>query len=313
MDLPITPHILDEYKYITGNDIRKFLSDYAIFNQSDYSNISNFYTGKSKDVDAQAFINFKELKASLKEVFIKFQQFNKQLENIKFVGLLDLIEECNDTLRTLNNINRWARSTRDLFGYNPNLKIKYVFSQYDSLEKIADFVVQSDDPQNDWWKIAVDNNLSEENYSPDGGGVLNVTKSNREVENFQVYSVMDVIDGKSIYGRDIDQEIHFRDGDLAYLNEDDTISQAVEILATLRRRDNLDFLDHGLQASLVIGQSKSLFNFPVVERQMQDIFKNDDTLKDFRLTGYEIKEDNVFINFTVTTRLDEVRQLETQI
>ena len=315
MNILITPYVLDEFYSITKCDIREFLIEYSIFNQSDYIEISNFYSGKSKNVNAQSFVNFTNVKKSLKEVLLKFQQFNKELENVKFIELLNTIEECNDVLKTLNNINRWARSTRDFFGYNPNRKIKYVFSQYDSLEKLATVVVQSNNPQNDWWNIAVENNLSEDDYTFEGGKVLNITKNRNSIENFQLYSVVDVIDGKSIYGRDLNQNIHFDENlcDLSYLNEDDTLQQAILILATLRKRDNLDFLEHGLQSSLIVGQSKSLFNFPVVERQMKETFKNDDSLKDFTLTGFRFEEDCVYVDFVVTSRLDEVKEIELEL
>lgn len=313
MIIQLTPYVLDDFYKITRCDVRGFLVDYTIFNQTDYNNIFSFYTGKTKTIDPQAFVNFKDLKSRLKEVLIKFQQFNRQLENIKYVELLEVVEECNDVLRTLNNIARWARVSVDDFGYNPTFKIKYVLSQYDTLEKIASFVVQSTNPQDDWWSVAIENNLSEDDYSSYGGKVLDVTKNSRDVENFNITSVLDIIEGKSIQGRDIDRNIHFGSNDLAYLDEDDTITQAVNILATLRKRDNLDFLSHGLQTSLIVGQSRNLFNFPVIERQMKETFKNDDTLKNFTLTGYRFDQDNVFIEFTVQTRLGEVRQLELNI
>src|SRR5690606_23986092 len=129
MNIPITPYVLDEFENITRYSVRDFLTDYAIFNQSDYGMIYDFYSGKTKSVNPQAFINFKNLKNSLKNVYSKFQQFDSQLENIKFVELLQVIEECNDALKTLNNISRWARVAGDAFGYNQNLKIKYVLSQ----------------------------------------------------------------------------------------------------------------------------------------------------------------------------------------
>ena len=75
----------------------------------------------------------------------------------------------------------------------------------------------------------------------------------------------------------------------------------------------MDFLDHGLQSTLVVGQSKNLFNFPIVQRQMQEVFSTDDTLKDFTLNRFWFEEDKVFVNFSVRTRVGEVLELTTQI
>lgn len=311
MEIPLTPYVFDEFYSITGCDVRSFFIEYSIFYQTDYFTIKNFYTGKSKSIDPQSFVNFNNLRKTLKDVFSKFQNFNKQLENIKFVELLQYLEECKDVLESLNKINKWARVTTDQFGYNPHFKLKYVLSQFDSLEKIADIVVRSNNPQNDWRNIAIENHLTENDYTSEGGNVLHITMDNNDIQNFNISAVVDVINGKSVYGRDLDRNIHFdtTKNDLAVLSEDDTIKQAVEILVTLRKRDNLDFLDHGLQTSLIVGQSKSLFNYPIVERQLQETFKNDDSLKNFTLTSFRFDQDNVFVEFTVETRLGEVLQL----
>lgn len=315
MTIPLTPYVLDEFYSITGCDVRAFLVEYSIFHQTDYFVIKNFYTGKTKSITPQSFANFYSVRKSLKEVFSKFQNFNKQLENIKFVELLQYLESCRDVLMSLNKIHKWARTSIDEFGYNPKLKLQYVLGQFDSLEKIASLVVQSNNPQNDWRSIAVENLLSEDSYTSEGGNILQITMENEEVSNFNVFSVVDTIKGKSIYGRDLNRNLHFdvEKQDLAVLNEDETIKQAVEILVTLRKRDNLDFLDHGLQAALIVGQTKSLFNFPVVERQLQETFKADDTLKNFTLTKFEFDQDNVLVEFTIETRLNETMQLTAQL
>lgn len=309
MNLAISPQILDDFLNITGGDVRSFLINYYLFYQSDYIEISNFYQGKSKSIEKDSFKNFKLLKDELIDMLNKFQEFNMQLENIKFVELLNTLEECNDVLQTLNNINRWARSSRDIFGYNPTIKKQFVLSQNSSLELIANNILLSNDPQNDWYGIAIENNLSEDDYTTQGGKILDITMENNNNTNMQINSVVDIMKGKSVFGRDVDQNIHFKDDDIAYLNEDDTIIQAISILTKLKKRDNLDFLNHGLQSNLIVGQNKSLFNFPIVERQMQDTFANDDTLKNFRLTQFRFEQDSIYIEFEVENRLNEVMQL----
>lgn len=309
MNLNITPEVLDDFLSITGSDIRNFFINYSIFYQDDYSEIVNFYKGASKDISKDVFKNFISLKTELDDILNKFQQFNKQLENVKFIELLNTTEECNDALQTLNNISKWSRSSVDIFGYNSKLKKKYVISQNNTLETIATNVLSSDDPQNDWYNIAIENNLTEDDYNSEGGNVLNITIDNSGFSNTDITSVVDIIKDKSIFGRDIDRDLHFNNNDIAYLNEDDTIAQAVNILCTLRKRDNLDFLNNGLQSNLIVGQNKSLFNFPIVERQMQDTFRNDDTLKNFVLKQFKFQEDNVYIEFQIENRLNEIMEL----
>ncbi len=311
----LVPEVLDDFYTVTRKDIRATLVRYSIFSQTDYITITDFYRGKSKSISAQPFKNFKKIKAEMKDIFASFDKFALQLENIKFVDLLEMIEQMNDTLATLSNINKWARCTTDIFGYNPNFKLEYVLSQFDSLEKVANNVLDSRNPQDDWYTIAVDNDLNENSYTSEGGNKLTLTLNNNSIQNFTITSVVDTIKGKSVFGRDLDQNLHYdvENQDLFVLDEDSTIAQAILILVSMRRNDNLDFLSHGLQGSLVIGQNRSLLNFPLVNRQLTDTFKNDDTLKNFNLTKFYFEEDNLFVDFEVSNRLGEVQQLTIQL
>lgn len=310
----IGPQTLDLFENITSGNARLYLLNYGVFYQSDYQTIKNFFTGRSKSIDSGAFVNLRTLRSELTNILEKFDQFALQLENIRFVELLSIIEDTKTTLDSLANITKWARVTLDTFGYNPNFKVQYVLGQYDTLEKVAASVMRSSNPQDDWRQIAIDNLLSEDDYTSEGGKILRVPLQNKqEVKNFNITSVIDIIDKDTIKGRDLDRFIHFEGEDLAVLGETETIEQSVRILATLKKRDNLDFLNHGLQSSLLVGQSKNLFNFPVVQRQLQETFATDDTLKDFTLDKFWFEEDRVFISFSVRTRVGEVLELTTQI
>jgi len=309
----LTAEVLTDFFKATRKDVRATLLRYSIFMQSDYKLIADFYQGKSKSVYSSSFKNFFKIKNEVKDILSIFDKSATNLENIKYVDLVEVIEQINDTLLSLNNINKWSRCSTDLFGYNQNFKLDYVFSQNDSLEKVAKNILNSKNPQDDWYNIAIENNISENEYTSEGGVSLQLSLNNNSIQNFEINSVVDVIQGKSIYGKDLDQNIHYDTDlqDLHVLSEDETLNQAVLILVTMRKNDNVDFLNHGLQGSLVIGQNRSLLNFPVLNRQLVETFKNDDTLKNFNLTKMYFVEDNLYIDFEISSRLDEVQQLTT--
>lgn len=311
----LSPEVLDDFYKATSKDIRSFLVRYSLFYTQDYDSIVNFYQGKTKSITNKSFINFYSLRKELNEIFALFTQFENQFYNVKFLDLLEMVEQINDILLTLSNISKWARATTDTFGYNQNIKLQYVMTQFDSLEKIAKNILDSSTPQDDWYQISIDNQLKELDYDSEGGSVLNLTQQSNSIQNFKINAVVDVIYGKSIYGRDINRFMHYdiEQQDIATLNEDDTINQSVLILATLRKNENPDFPDHGLQSSLAVGQSRSLMNFPVINRQMTETFSNDDTLKNFQMIKLYFEQDNLFIDFEVTTRLGEIQKLTMQI
>lgn len=317
MDISVDlgPEVLDDFYKVTSKDIRAFLVRYSLFYTQDYDSIVNFYQGKAKSVSNKSFINFYALRKEVNEIFALFTQFENQFYNVRFIDLLEVIEQINDILLTLSNISKWARATTDTFGYNQNVKKQYVMTQFDSLEKIAKNILDSALPQDDWYQISIDNQLKELDFDSEGGTILNLTQPNNSIQNFKINDVVDIISGKSIYGRDINQYMHYdvENQDLAILNEDETIQQAVSILVTLRKNENLDFTNHGLQSSLAIGQTRSLMNFPVISRQMVETFSNDDTLKNFQMTKLYFDQDNLMIDFQIETRLGEIQQLTTQI
>jgi hypothetical protein len=90
------------------------------------------------------------------------------------------------------------------------------------------------------------------------------------------------------------------------LGYDDTIRQAVDILVNLKKNDNPDNPNHGLQSGLVAGTNRALFNFPVIIRQKSQDFANDDTLKNFRIINLSRDQDNMMMDYEVQTRLNEV-------
>ena len=122
-----------------------------------------------------------------------------------------------------------------------------------------------------------------------------------------VNSVVDVISGKSIYGRDLTKYISFVSDDLTSLEYDDTIKQAVEINLNLKKGDNPNFPTLGVQRAAIIGVNRNTLNFPIITRQLIETFNSDDTLKDFQVVNLKIDQDNLFIEIKVSTRLNEVQ------
>jgi hypothetical protein len=177
------------------------------------------------------------------------------------------------------------------------------------LEQVSGNVAGSLNPNDEWADLAIKNRLEEEDYSNDGGTDLKIT-FNRGNAGLKVNAVVDVIQGKSIYGKDVYRKIQWvKDNgflNLKVLSYDDTIMQAIDILANLKKNDNPDNPNNGLQSNIVVGSNRALFNFPVIIRQMSQTFANDDTLKNFKINNLSRDQDNMVMDYAVQTRLDEV-------
>jgi hypothetical protein len=303
--MQLTPDILDEFRVITGMDIANYFQNALTFLNGDYLTIVNYYSGYTNSISSTPFENFDRLKKQNQQVFEVWKEHSNRFNNLKWFLLIEQIEEIDNRLKTLDNINKWSRSSLTKVAYDPSYQLDYILGQNQTLENVAQQVTGSSNSQDEWIDIALNNVLKEEDYTNEGGNDLKISfkRSNR---NFNVTSVVDVISGKSIYGKDIYRKVQFENNDLKCLDYDATILQAANILANLRKNDNPDNPNSGLQSNIVAGGNKAIMNFPVIIRQMTQTFAGDDTLKNFTVNNIAIEQDNLQLDYIVSSRLNEV-------
>lgn len=116
-----------------------------------------------------------------------------------------------------------------------------------------------------------------------------------------------MIFGESVYGKDLQKKLEFADDDLKVLGYKETIRQAFEIALNLRRGDNPEFPNDGLQSSLVIGQNLNSILYPSLLRQLYDVFAKDDTMRSIAIV--DVKHGNSGLKDTVELAV----QAETRI
>lgn len=300
--------ILVEFKRVTGKDILSFFKESLNFFQTDYDTIVQYFSGKLKSIDSLCFKRFELLRQRRDEMFEAYHNHGNVMKGSGWWIILEQLEEIDSRLNTLQNINRWARSSATSFSYSPNIQIQHVLGQFETLEGVAKNILDQNNFQDSWTKIALDNQLSEEDYSTDGGVSLNLQLDNTVGLGVVVNSVVDFLVGKSIYGKDLDKKltIDSTTEDLVVLSYDDTMLQTVNILIGLRKNDNPDYPYLGLQSTVVVGSNRAIFNFPIISRQLSETFESDDSIKNFQILDLSVEQDNVAISFSVKTRLNEV-------
>lgn len=303
--MQLTKEILKEFKKITSKDVELFLLKTLSFFSIEYEEIVSYYSGESANISSKSFEVFEKIKQERDELFSTFQLHSKQLNNAKWWLLLEQIEEIDNRLKTLDNINKWSRSSLTKVGFSSDLSVQYTLKQNQSLEKVASDVLNSSNSE-EWVSLAIKNDLTEEQYSLEGGVDLQLQfpQINRGV---RVESVVDVMIGKSIYGKDLSRRLQFdpTQEDLKTLSYDETIAQSVDILSKLKKEDNPEFPNQGLQSTIVVGANRATLNFPIIQRQMKETFESDDSLKNFVLTEISTSEDSLQISYEVQSRLSE--------
>lgn len=306
--MQLHPYTLDKFNEITNLDVRAFLQNYALFYERDYFDLTTFYQGNTNSLNKDAFDRLAQLDNNVSHLLEGFHSFADLLISLQFIELLDTLEEIKRAFDTLKNISRWSRASKDLFGYSSHKIVEKVLSQHETLESMARKALKSDSVD-DWYNIAIKNKLAEDAYSVEGGKIIRLTVDN-EIENFDIRSVVDIMSEETWYGKDLTRTLALDtiEQDFVTLSPDDTLQQSAEILLSLRKGDNKDLPTVGLQAELVVGMQRSLLNFPLIERQLKEVFATDDTFASVALKDCRIENDNIFITVEIIAR-DKKRAL----
>lgn len=300
----VPEYTYENFEKITKYPLRKYLATFLSFLDVEQINIINYFNGISKKPDIASFDKLKLLikeSETLNEVIINHAN---NFTTVDFWELVDVIEDVKIKLQSIDNASKWLRSSITKNNFNPNPELDYILHQRQTLEDVSGNILSSNDRDNDWSDIAMHNDLEEEDYTPGGGNILKLVFENGQ--SLRLQSVVDNIQGDKVYGLDLQKKLEFSDNDLTVLGYKDTIRQAADILGRLRKGDNPEFPEDGVQSTLAVGSNIGSVTFPSIFRQMFATFATDDTFKSFAITDIKQEQDTVQIEYSVETRRDEI-------
>lgn len=289
-------------------EISMFLNSYLDFFDNYYQTFVDFFDGNFEN---NSFPN--EAYSLLLELIDMFDIIDNKIKNQidNFTTTLDweIIEHLDTLYQELifiQNLNKFTRSSFDFPNSFNNFATNYTLNS----ETIENAILQqfdSIDPQNDWAQVALNNDLLEQDYSYEGGNVIQL-QVDFNTDSTPVDSIIDVMLGDSVFGKDIQRVLEFKDDDLVSLNGEDTVYQSVVILAELIKGDIPEFPEIGRTG--IIGNNFQVFAAGSLVRQMVETFSIDDTLINFKIKNIDFSDaTSPFIEFSVSTRLNiEINQ-----
>ncbi len=301
---------LEEFEGIINYPLIKYFNTFILFFENDYQNIVDYYSGSNKIVNSTSFNNLSLLLLEIDKIFSLITLNKNRLNNYSHWEIIEQIEENHSRLLTIDNLPRWLRSTISKNDFNPNPEIDVALKQGQTLEMISRNILGSENFDDDWPELAYKNALEEENYTSEGGLVLKANFNN-DTQGFVIETIVDTIQGEKILGVDLDKKITFdsEENDLKVLSPRDTFLQSLKILSTLKQGDNPENPDDGINDRLTIGSNINTVSFPILFKQLIQIFRNDDTFSDFTIISIKRQQDGVFLDFSVKSRLDEQPQI----
>ena len=286
--------VLEVFKKQTGCDIQSFFTDFVDFCNTYYPVIVSYYEGKDVSVDG-AFSRLDDLIKRASEIEPLFDLKASGMNNIEYWELLDQFTDCQMKLLTIDNSSKWLRSA--IIGrYGSVVAIDRVLGTKESFEQVSGSL-GSDNRDDDWFNIAKKNLVEEEDYTAlDGGGIFKINI--REFGGTPILNIVDNPDSKKILGKDINKSFVIRGGDLDTVEYDDAVLQAFDTVMNARKGSIPEFPSYGITDE-TIGVSFRALQYPVLFRNLLDMFGLDARFTELTLLDLYREQDSVFMKVQV--------------
>jgi len=286
----------------TGIIINQFLFDYFDFFQNSYPVIYAFYTGDLLEINATHIQKLNNLITAYEDIETGIISRTGAFDNVLDSEIIEQLSSYQVELMMVKKLNKFLRSNIT----NPAYSKLYEFPsglKQASIEEMSAEVLGSADYQNDWIDIAEKNDLQEFEYEPEGGNQLLVSVQLAS-KLTPINSVIDVITGETVLGKDIKRQLTWKDDDLETLGYQETFRQSVEILMELEQGDIPEF--RSLGRSVYPGSSMKVFAFSSLLRQITQVFSTDDSIQRFNVSKIAILDADISFEVEVYSRLDEI-------
>ena len=245
-------------------------------------------------------LKMNNLNTQAQTISIQFRTNKTKLNTVDYWELYDFLEDLRTKLKTTTKISKYLRSSRTNFNYSNSFNFPFTIGQNQTLEDISNDILQDPNPEDDWTKTALKNNLLESDYSIDGGDRITLFKE-FFVGGF-VQSVVDNMIGEKIYGLDLNKKLTFINDDLEVLSYKDTVFQCANILANLKQGDIPEIKSMGVPSSILVGGDLQSFSIPSIINALNNNFATDDLFMNFTIVDIAYSEGSYKLSYTVKTK-----------
>lgn len=289
---------VEEFKNLTGYDIELFLNDFIAFSSNNYQSIVDYYSGGVLVSDA-----FKELDRLVEESNKIEAIMDLNADRLKTNDHWVLVETLSDiqvNLWTCKKMSKWTRSSR-LNQYDSSITVEKGLRQFETFENVSK-EIGSLDPDNEWSNITIDNLITEEDYTTEGGKIFWVKLQNSY--NYGIPNIVDSLSGETIYGKDIVKRFEFVDNDLATISGNDAIKQSLSTKLDTVKGSIPEFPDRGIDPQSTSTNVNSI-QYPSIFRNLLNLFQDDARWREVNLLDLYREDDAVFMKFEAKTILKD--------
>jgi hypothetical protein len=295
--MDITLRFIEKFEKASRIDLRLFLSNYVFFFEEILPEVLSFYAGSQSEIDSSKLEFLDTLKEDVNDI-LNFIAVNERIfDRYEDWENTEYLEDIRERILLTKRSWKFLRSSRGKRGFSNKIQFGYEAGRYETLESIARKKLDSEDFDNEWSKIAIENDLSETDYDLVGSTSLELNKL-LEFNNLKLQSVVDSMEGENFYGKDVARLLEFTDSDLRVLTPNETFKQTVEIGSSLLQGDLPEFPTKGIDPEVFVGNNLASFAYPLFVRQISRVFNEDDTVLDFKVLSFERRGDGLFVRFS---------------
>ena len=292
----MTTKVLETFREQTGANIGLFLQNFVLFCNNYYHYIVSYYQGEDVNEIGDVFARLDSLIDSARQIEPLFTLKSNVLNGLEMWELLDVFTDCETKLWTIDNSSKWLRSA--IIGrYGSITVVKRYLRTGETFEKVSQ-ELGSSNPQNDWFDMVRNNFIEEEQYAPDQGVMFKInirTSGNHNIDN-----IVDNLQGDNILGKDIDKNLKFENGDLAVVEFDNAIAQALDTMLNCVRGAIPEFPTYGLPTDCY-GVSRSALQYPSIFKSIVNMVQRDGRWSSVELLDLSMKDDYLMMKIRATT------------
>ena len=280
-------------------DVTSLLKRFFDFNKQNLPQIISFFSGYVDEISIENFSNLEALKQD-------FIQLNNQIElqsylfdNVYEVELVEYLGDLEVEIGYFDKIDKFLRSN---FTLNNSYKSSVSFQttlKRETVENLVRRVIGETQPQDAWVDTAKRNDLTELDYTVEGGNNL-ILEQDVVVNSGQIRSVIDNLIGERVLGKDLERVIDFLEDDFVVLPYESTFKQSVEILLEITKGDLPEFPNLG--RGNFVGKNMFQLSWSTFIRQATIAFSTDDTVKKFSVKSIEKNGNEYNIVFEILSQ-----------
>lgn len=294
--------IIYEFENTTKFPLMKLLEDYASFMTNSFPEVQRYFSGEISSIDNRHMELLKDLTKRLINLNEQFDNFSSKFSLCGFWELSELVEELNTVIEKINKFPKFLRTSKTKFGYQPFIQVDSTIGGGRTMEDVSDSIKNQNGEDQGWTDLMIQNDLEEGDWEIDELKPITVFVNNKI--DIVVTTILDQPIGERIYGKDFNRKISFVDNDLSIVEYRDNLEQKCVILLDLNRGDIPEFPLMGKNLSLTTGNSFKQILYPVIAKDIEDNFLQNDLFESVSVDDFSFGDGNVMATCSIKTKYD---------